>query len=682
MKKIEILKISIFFLFLIFNLKFFTFEALAAEITPPSGFTHLYEENDTYMYNYLSNCTIIPASNQLNASTWQNVNHIQKPQAIIIPKGVNDIKHTYVFFHGRLFSEPNSYPKETVASPTEQDLYKLYTTGGDPQYFLSKQMQELKNANIGGAIFFPRLYQIASNEKGYNIAEKMTKTQYDCFFNEAQAKLKSIPGITYNSTSLTILGHSAGGNTVKKYVTFGYKPNNILLFDACYGDWCQNIIRSNTAQSFFVYYNKNDSETSVGGKAVANMNSPKVKVVATTGISHAQVLSKCFIDHINNSLCAGKGEIMTSAKITTANTTASQNITKNNIVANDLEILQPDLKIKIPGVNFSEVNIDQMKSTDSLGNTWLNIPFLGEYIATVYKYSIVVISLLAVIVIIISGITIVASGGNTDILNTAKKRIVASVISIIVATTSYTLLYLINPNLVNFKSLKILYIASKEYPIEENEYNQIEAGKKITIKEGCDIISPTWDENSFNCSLWNADNDNYPAMGVIEDKCLVEYSCENIYEDLKNKKLANIKTIAEMEKPLCQVAQLAKQAGYQLVLTTSFRKFKDQANSWCTSKYPINQRRSYNALPGGSNHGQGIAVDLLLAQNFKALMTIDSKKMCNVDAQHIKLLADFLYQADPKFVRLETEIWHFEYNTGKQALRGKYDSYPEAKNCK
>ncbi|MFA7245304.1 MAG: transglycosylase SLT domain-containing protein [Candidatus Magasanikbacteria bacterium] len=138
-----------------------------------------------------------------------------------------------------------------------------------------------------------------------------------------------------------------------------------------------------------------------------------------------------------------------------ANTTVSVNTTFSEI---EVELKKPTPKINIPGVNFSDIDVEKMKSTDELGTTWLQIPFIGEYIAALYKYGIVLITFIAVIMLIFSGISLIASAGNSEIVEKAKKRIIYSVIGIVISTVSYTLLYIINPNLVNLKSLKILYV--------------------------------------------------------------------------------------------------------------------------------------------------------------------------------------------------------------------------------
>lgn len=140
-------------------------------------------------------------------------------------------------------------------------------------------------------------------------------------------------------------------------------------------------------------------------------------------------------------------------------TTKTEPLTDSEIAA---LTKKPTPKINIPGLTFSDVNVESLVTTDDSGNKCLSIPYLGEYIAAVYKYGIIIISLIAVFSIIISGVMLTGSGGNSDIVSKAKKRIMMSVIGIVVSTTSYTLLYVINPDLVNFRDLKILYVKGED----------------------------------------------------------------------------------------------------------------------------------------------------------------------------------------------------------------------------
>lgn len=115
----------------------------------------------------------------------------------------------------------------------------------------------------------------------------------------------------------------------------------------------------------------------------------------------------------------------------------------------------PEPAVNIPGLNFTKITPTPNENGE---NTLISVPFLGEYIAAVYKYAVAVASIIAVVMIVVAGFQWTASGGSPDAINEAKKRIVNAVTGLILALGSYTILYTVNPDLVTFKSLKIEYV--------------------------------------------------------------------------------------------------------------------------------------------------------------------------------------------------------------------------------
>jgi len=120
---------------------------------------------------------------------------------------------------------------------------------------------------------------------------------------------------------------------------------------------------------------------------------------------------------------------------------------------------KPSPRITIPGVSFTETSSLPIRSEGDA--TYIYIPYIGEYIAPVYKYGVAAIALFAVVMIINAGFGFAMSGGNPENINHAKKGITQSLIGLLIAVTSYSLLYLINPELVQFRSLKVKVVESE-----------------------------------------------------------------------------------------------------------------------------------------------------------------------------------------------------------------------------
>ncbi|EKD68058.1 MAG: hypothetical protein ACD_48C00092G0003, partial [uncultured bacterium] len=73
---------------------------------------------------------------------------------------------------------------------------------------------------------------------------------------------------------------------------------------------------------------------------------------------------------------------------------------------------KPSLRINIPGVSFTEPNALPLRVEGN--NTYIYIPYIGEYIAPFYKYGIAAIAVFSIVMIINAGFTWITSGGNSE----------------------------------------------------------------------------------------------------------------------------------------------------------------------------------------------------------------------------------------------------------------------------
>ncbi|MCF6276765.1 MAG: hypothetical protein L3J07_02865 [Candidatus Magasanikbacteria bacterium] len=150
--------------------------------------------------------------------------------------------------------------------------------------------------------------------------------------------------------------------------------------------------------------------------------------------------------------------------------TSTQSFIQNNLSEIEAILNKPQLQIKIPGLSFSGEGLKAVEDDD--GSKYFVVPFLGEYISAVYKFAVAAGSIFAVIMIIVAGLqwmipgNITSSGGgdSKETINKAKKRIAGAVTGLILLVGSYTLLYTINPNLVEFNGLKVQFVNPEPFP--------------------------------------------------------------------------------------------------------------------------------------------------------------------------------------------------------------------------
>ncbi len=130
--------------------------------------------------------------------------------------------------------------------------------------------------------------------------------------------------------------------------------------------------------------------------------------------------------------------------------------------------IAPALEIKIP--TLQPFTTQGMEEPDAEGNIY--IPFIGQYIVGIYKWALLIAGIVATIMIILGGFTYLTSGGNATRAEEGKERIGAAIFGLVLLLGSYLLLYLLNPGLVEFRSLKIKVI--KRLPIESMAFENHE----------------------------------------------------------------------------------------------------------------------------------------------------------------------------------------------------------------
>jgi hypothetical protein len=131
------------------------------------------------------------------------------------------------------------------------------------------------------------------------------------------------------------------------------------------------------------------------------------------------------------------------------------------------EIKPPKINIKIPGLDFSS-----LKSTlDDEG--YIHLPYLGQYLVAVYKFAMAAASVLAVIMVLMIGSKIITSGGGEGKVE-GMKKLGKVFLGLSIAWGSYAILYNINPDLVEFKALKIKYIQREEILGERDLHTTLE----------------------------------------------------------------------------------------------------------------------------------------------------------------------------------------------------------------
>jgi len=116
----------------------------------------------------------------------------------------------------------------------------------------------------------------------------------------------------------------------------------------------------------------------------------------------------------------------------------------------------PKMNVLIPG-------LPAWSTLSVAPGTKANIPYTAEYIVAVYGYGLVIAMIAAVIAIMIGGILYMSAGARPENIATAKKLVVGSISGMLLILSSYLLLYLINPALVNLPAVQIQTIEAEDF---------------------------------------------------------------------------------------------------------------------------------------------------------------------------------------------------------------------------
>lgn len=171
----------------------------------------------------------------------------------------------------------------------------------------------------------------------------------------------------------------------------------------------------------------------------------------------------------------------------------------------DLQIKKPLINIKIPGLNFSELSSSTITKENE--RTYLNIPYIGEYLSVIYKVGLVLMSIVGVAMIIVTGIKIIVGGGEGKA--DGFRRIGQVVVGLFIGWGSFTILNIVNPNLVSFKALRVEYIQPIPTPV-------IDFGDEtLTDADNADPKAP------------------YEFKYFKEEKCPVELTNKEFYKEGK-----------------------------------------------------------------------------------------------------------------------------------------------------
>lgn len=349
----------------------------------------------------------------------------------------------------------------------------------------------------------------------------------------------------------------------------------------------------------------------------------------------------------------------------------------------------PDLEIPIPGIEFSSI-INQ--------NGEITIPWLAQYVGGAYTFLLSIAGLIAAVMMVVGGFQYVTSGGDKGKVGEGKKKIINALTGLVLALGSYTILYSINPDLVEFKGLTISTANTIAWQAEddsnaEDESGLIDSSATGTVPTG-EFGQPKAICNSEAtckpfCDQYYANDPSLPlaapGMAKATDVQLIpDTAGVNGFGNSASPTVVGLLKIA---------GPMFANRGYKLAVTSGYRDLRGQLRVACNAwkKGQGSKVGKTIAWPGGSFHGVGYAIDVQLyriavPKNLKVTTSGNSTVQNTVDAKYASDLADIMLKAG--FRRLNNEIWHFEPANAPKPAKGcrcytldKCPMPPNVKDC-
>jgi len=371
---------------------------------------------------------------------------------------------------------------------------------------------------------------------------------------------------------------------------------------------------------------------------------------------------------------------------------------KIDAVMGETNFKTPSPTIRIPGLKLTDV-----KSTfDEDGN--LNIPWIGQYISALYNFALVAFSILAVILIIIESIRIMVSGGGEE-KKQGFKRVSQVMTGLVLAWLSYAVLYTINPDLVKFKTLKIRLIETVNLSdlIEETQTEIDAIGAVDTSaleglkkpKRVCSTIAECEKICKIHPSQWPTHTE---GMANPKTETGTIPGIRGIMPNNKKIRPPLIEGLKKVSEAFTKTSYYQK--GYKIMITSGYRDLKTQLTNVCNRiNSPLKKTNptAYKKLlqgigpmvawPGGSPHGNGIAIDVRFYDknklyNYYSDNQLKAKGKTKNKRTHL-IMGHIMWNNDNLtndleaimraggFYRYCKEWWHFEMGTAGSSWRPK-----------
>jgi len=344
------------------------------------------------------------------------------------------------------------------------------------------------------------------------------------------------------------------------------------------------------------------------------------------------------------------------------------------IECGDTDLVVPDLIVPIPGLKF----ITNSSITDCGDGKCLDIPLLAQYISTFFKYTLGVALIASAIIIIYGGMLYLLGSTGVQVQD-AKQKIVDALVGFSIFIGAYVILSNVNPNLIAPATLRVPCIKGDPFVLNDEVPVQLQGTPIPTPANYTPVKNPTrLCSSAPECKQYCSGGGKTPPQ---ETEGMAKPADMKVIPDTPgvkgNKQLLRPDAIEALRVAGLQ-AQSMQGGPYTLVVTSAYRPLSGQLAIACAAldKGQDNKLGGNIAFPGGSLHGTGVAVDLILQKdgaNLTQCCTVSTQTQVNKQ-ENVELLQKIMSSVG--WVRYCHEIWHFEWGVAESPTRSKNCTWP------
>jgi hypothetical protein len=294
------------------------------------------------------------------------------------------------------------------------------------------------------------------------------------------------------------------------------------------------------------------------------------------------------------------------------------------------------IKTEIPGLKLTDpVVIEKAQIVDNVmvQSETLAIPWIAQYIAGIYRYAVVLGSVIAATVLVIGGFMYASSAGKADRVKKANDMMIGSVTGLVLLLGTFLFLNILNKDLTNLRAIEIKTVKRIEIPDKE-------------VHEDCNTFSDSpYDVfRNINQTAYNS----YTLTAIeINDRFITLRSIgSNHY--LQTKAADDFKA---------WMAEFVSKGNPRISINSAFRSSAKQSCLRTNLLHPTT-KRPLAAASCKSNHEIGLAVDIGVSK-----LNIDQYKALIETGLNHNFKNYFGYESKEAVSEdyIKPESWHFDY---------------------